>query len=526
MNEPVKIFLYYNTLRYLKLGQLWYQLWYKIRKRYRILTAFKYNLNLTAPVAQNTGFRNFILNPASYSGSNCFTFLNLTNSFGEKIDWEFSQFGKLWNYYLSYFEYLNQDVIELKEVHWQKKLIDDFIEQLPSLENANEPFPTSLRIINWVKYFTANNLTENQKWNNSLYAQLYILLDQLEYHLLGNHLLENGFALTIGGTYFKDEKLLSKGFSILKHQLKEQILEDGAHFELSPMYHCLMLYRLLDGIQYLESETKQQYQKETTWLRKYAGKMLSWLRNMKYADHSLPNFNDSVAEIAPVANTLLEYGQFLGIETTKLPLGVSGYRRYQHLIFDFLIKGGSIGPDYIPGHAHADSFTFECRVNNRPFIVDTGISTYEKNATRQLQRSTQSHNTVVINQINSSEVWGGFRVAKRANSKILLDEGSTLKLVHDGYGKPVYRDLEIHSDSISIIEKVTGTAELFLHFHPDISPVLNGGELRCGNVVILFKGAGAITVFDYDYCLGFNKTIGAKKVRVGFENNLETIIKT
>lgn len=37
-----------------------------------------------------------------------------------------------------------------------------------------------------------------------------------------------------------------------------------------------------------------------------------------------------------------------------------------------------IGPDYIPGHAHADTFNYELRIDGVPFIVDTGISTYNK----------------------------------------------------------------------------------------------------------------------------------------------------
>ena len=33
-----------------------------------------------------------------------------------------------------------------------------------------------------------------------------------------------------------------------QQQLEEQILPDGAHYEQSPMYHCILLDRLLDAI--------------------------------------------------------------------------------------------------------------------------------------------------------------------------------------------------------------------------------------------------------------------------------------
>ena len=73
--------------------------------------------------------------------------------------------------------------------------------------------------------------------------------ENIEYHLLGNHLLENTFSLLFGAFYFKNEKLYNKSKKLLKTQLNEQILEDGGHFELSPMYHQIMLFRVLDCIQ-------------------------------------------------------------------------------------------------------------------------------------------------------------------------------------------------------------------------------------------------------------------------------------
>ena len=78
------------------------------------------------------------------------------------------------------------------------------------------------------------------------------------------------------------------------------------------------------------------------------------------------------------------------------------------------IDFGKIGPSYQPGHAHSDTFNFELIKNGNPFIVDTGVSTYEKNERRQIERSTSSHNTITIGDYEQSEVWGGFRVAKRA----------------------------------------------------------------------------------------------------------------
>lgn len=66
--------------------------------------------------------------------------------------------------------------------------------------------------------------------------------------------------------------------------------------------------------------------------------------------------------------------------------------------------------------------------------MDTGISTYEKTARRQYERGTAAHNTVVLGDKNSSEVWGGFRVGRRARVTLLKDSPNEVEAWHDGFG--------------------------------------------------------------------------------------------
>ena len=70
--------------------------------------------------------------------------------------------------------------------------------------------------------------------------------------MLGNHLLENAFSLLFGAYYFQDDKLYNKSKYLLISELNEQVLKDGAHFELSPMYHQIIYSRLLDCIQLIK----------------------------------------------------------------------------------------------------------------------------------------------------------------------------------------------------------------------------------------------------------------------------------
>ena len=52
-------------------------------------------------------------------------------------------------------------------------------------------------------------------------------------------------------TIFK-MKIYNKSKNLLISELNEQVLKDGAHFELSPMYHQIILSRLLDSIQLIK----------------------------------------------------------------------------------------------------------------------------------------------------------------------------------------------------------------------------------------------------------------------------------
>ena len=152
-------------------------------------------------------------------------------------------YGKLWVYHLNYFDFLNQDQLDLNT---GKALIENYLKVLDTRSEGMEPYPTSIRTINWIKFMAVQN---EYPINivDSLYAQYIVLSKKLEYHIMANHLLENGFSLLFGAVFFKDRKLEQLVREVLKVELDEQILNDGGHFELSPMYHVILLQRALDG---------------------------------------------------------------------------------------------------------------------------------------------------------------------------------------------------------------------------------------------------------------------------------------
>src|SRR5690606_18234330 len=218
-----------------------------------------------------------------------FTFLNLLKDFDREIDWNEDSYGKLWNYNLQYLDFLRQS-----NIPDQVKL--DLLYQLyTGLEKGEvklEPYPASLRIMNVIRFLSPLQ-TPDQKLQQWLQAEINYLSQNLEYHLLGNHLLENGFALLMGGHYFQDSQWIAVASKLLQSELDEQILEDGAHFELSPMYHQIILFRVLEAIDYLPKEDSMH-----AFLQEKAAKMLAWLNSMTFRSGNIPHFNDSTDGIA------------------------------------------------------------------------------------------------------------------------------------------------------------------------------------------------------------------------------------
>ena len=545
-----KIQLYYNTLKHLRRKQIAYRLFYFVRSRWRKISGFSYKKSVeenvrgtfkvprTSSSSSSLFLENSVPAPFTYAPKNAFTFLNLSKQFDNEIDWEFADYGKLWTYNLTYFDFLNQ-----KE-EWEDfaVILADFIKKRPILKNANEPFPISLRGINWIKFFTKNKI-QNPIFDRSLFQQYKILADNIEYHLLGNHLLENGFSMLFGAMYFQHAPFFKIAHDILSKELNEQVLEDGAHFELCPMYHKIMLFRVLDCYNLLKNNVLdiQKVSKGKIFdlrqlLEDKAVLMLSWLANMTYEDGTTPHFGDSTEGIAPTSTELFDYAQRLNISYKKRPLSTSGFRKLKNEHFELVAKVGNIGPDYIPGHAHADSLSFELRNFNKPLLVDMGISTYETNERRQLERSTASHNTVEIQGQNSSEVWGSFRVGNRAKATILKDTDSTIWAVHDGYNKMGIkheRQFVLTDNSLEITDKTAENvlSKAYWHFPPEVIVTID-------NNCVQFEGGGIkffmnekdnllkkkIELADYLYPSQFNTFLRATKIIVTFYGALKTQI--
>lgn len=519
-----KFKLLFNTVKYLKRTQVLHQLKYRIKKAGTLAT---YNKLYSAKDIAYLSFKKLPPVYDSYLGNDEFEFLNLKVKFKSDIDWNFLEHGKLWNYNLQYCNYLLQDGLSLDK---KKELILSLYDWLDKGKLALEPYPASLRINNIIRLCSLERIKEDSILS-FIHAELDFLSKRPEYHILGNHLLENAFALVMGGAFFSNNIWFKQGKNILNEQLNEQILSDGAHFELSPMYHQIIFFRLLELIDwYSVFKNREQYFEKSLIYK--AEEMSSWLRNITFNNGSIPHFNDSAEGISYSSKWLFEYADDLGIKSSNVPLSSSGYRKVDRGSYECRIDFGQVGPSYQPGHAHADALSFILNLNDKPLFVEKGTSTYQIGEIRNTERSTSAHNTVVVNQENQTNVWSGFRVAKRAEIEITKDLESEIAAFHDGYKKYGIvhkRSFQFQEHSILIQDVLEGNSKVSKEFHLHLSPGLDcrlegNNVVISQNVYLIFDGAINTRIEDYDMANGYNKYISSKKVVVLFNEILNTQI--
>ena len=526
LGESLK--LYISTLRNLRSRQVRYQVWYRLRAYIRKYRSFRYVLSLPR-VGHPLSFKLFISKYTDLdSVTGHFSFLGTESAF---LGWNDESFGKLWSYNLNYMDYLHQETISFEQaVCW----IDKFVDEIEGNRNGLEPYPIALRGINWIKFLSKYHpyiLAENKrKWDSSLYAQYQILLDNLEYHLLGNHLLEDAFSLLWAGLYFKDEPIYQKAKGLLLRELEEQLLPDGAHYEQSPMYHCILLDRLLDcynvsvnNLRFIGQEGLNER------LREKAGGMLGHLASVVYKDNTIPLLNDSAEGIAPSPTQLFAYAKRLDMDWEKLPMGACGYRKLMAGHWEAIVDVGDIRASYQPGHSHADTFNYELRIGGKPFVMDTGISTYEKTARRQYERGTAAHNTVVLGDKNSSEVWGGFRVGRRARVTLLKDSPNEVEAWHDGFGSlgRHLRKFTIDKDRFRIEDSVSTAVKAvsLIHLAPDVEIIsCSRNEIVTSIAAIRVAGASSVEIVDDQVSFTYNRFHLSKTIRIHFVKRLSYTI--
>lgn len=520
-----RIIKLYHTVKMLRLKQIVYRLYYRFAKvRHFSAQGFTRRPGVNLAKAPHWCASRF-------SADEQFEFMGLT----APIDWHDQTRPKIWQYNLHYLDHLAASGEERRE--FDTRLVNSWITNNAPFHGCGwEPYTISLRIVNLIKWLQQQPTLEPH-WLDSLATQAHALSEQIEYHILANHLFVNGKALVFAGSFLNGDRAdswLSKGLKILDEEIEEQFLADGAHFELSPMYHASLLWDICDLLNLAtHSELPELNTRKNRW-KQQIEQGLVWLRSLQHPDGGIPFFNDSAFGIAPTLLDIEAYAFELGCrarnDTSTATLAAVHQAESGYVAIDFgdrckaLLNLAQVAPDYQPGHTHADTLSFELSLFGQRVFVNSGMSQYGEGAERQRQRSTAAHNTIEVNGENSSEVWAGFRVARRARTTVgnLEQTVDTVRISssHDGYlrlpGKNLHvREWVAMAGELQVIDCVSGTfdqavSRLFLH--PDIRTTQQGNKVTItlpgGQVAVAtLEGATRINVVSSTWHPEFGKSV-------------------
>jgi len=429
-------------------------------------------------------------------------------------------------YHLHYFSDLNcSDRDDASQ--WAAVLIDDWCSHFTDPEfPAWDPYPLSVRSVNWMKWvLRGHDLSEVARC--ILYRQGQFLARNIEWHLDGNHLFVNAKALLFFGLFFEGKEAegwFKKGLKLLRRELDDQVLGDGGHYERTPAYHALILIDLLEL-----KNLQQVYQLALDLpLDKKIQEMKAWLDALTHPDGSLAHFNDTVDGMVCSHDEIEAYLRRLNIpiiprDSDRL-LDETQFARANRGPAALFVDYGGPRPDHIPGHAHAESLSFELSLHGKPLIRNCGISTYQRGEQRLIERGTAAHNTLCYGDQDSSEVWASFRVGARARGYLhmvdLNQDEFLLKVSHDGYCRferaaEHFRQFILRRDRLIISDEMGGVQNkrLYFHFAPDIQLKVDtkGGSVECRrnerSIARISCQGGRVSTIDSFFCLGYENTI-------------------
>lgn len=481
-----------RTVRYLKPGQIGWLVYRRLRR----VTPVRVHAAVILVRRQGVGLAPRPCNcRLGWDGSWTFEFVGQARSFTPaRMDWHPADVSRLWRYNLHYFDYL---LDEGCLVAARDQLLDHWIAaNPPGTADGWEAYPTSLRIVNWIDYLLRTDATRAPKdvWLKSLFHQAAWLARNVEYHIRANHLFKNGVALLFAGVFFQGseaQRWLELGQRILEAEIAEQFLPDGGHYERSPMYHSIVTHDVLDVVNLLRSSPAAPQDLRARFAAK-ARAAMDFLGDMLHPDGEIALFNDSAFGIALPPADLRAYAErVLGgaVAWQREPEGTviisrpdTGYYGCRAGSDYLIVDCGAIGPDYQPGHAHCDTLSFELSIDGERVIVDSGVSGYEGDPLRGFVRSTAAHNTVCVEGVEQSEMWGTFRVGRRARPLFarierVSDDEVVFEGAHDGYAhlpQNVFHRRTIRyektSQRWSILDSLEGErhvhATIYLHLHP------------------------------------------------------------
>jgi heparinase II/III-like protein len=459
-------------------------------------------------------------------------------------------------------------------------LADFCLEEIESWIDANPPFlgvnwasgiELALRIVSILVVLGLIGIERatpalRRKIRACLAAHAYWLARYPSRHSsANNHLISEAGALFLLGTLWPELGISAEAEaarSLLIEQVEHQFHADGVGAEQSPTYTAFTLEWYLLCLSVAEragfpfpASVKERLAASGRFLRALTdegghvprigdddeGRVLAtspW-PEIDYPSSVLGSLSALLGkpELAPPVVRPGSRNLYLGLPAPcqKGPQGAALFAEGGYSVFRRAIAGratlmvmdhGPLGHLSIAAHGHADALAVWLHIGDQPVLVDAGTYLYHSGVEwRDRLRGTPLHNTLTLDEGNSSRIAGPFNWGRRAESSVLAwkdaEDEAYVRACHDGYfashGLTHERHLIAHARGYTLRDALlAGTSqepeadqfpfvEISFLVHPDLDVRIDGARaliLRAGEPLLriigretlgleLFKGCGS-----------------------------------
>ena len=401
--------------------------------------------------------------------------------------------------------------------------------------NWRSPLELGVRLINWI--WALDMIRDSGCMDQAFYARirqsafLHCWETARKFSKgssANNHLVGEAAGVYVAASYFRQfdrsEAWRSESKKILCREIMAQTYEDGCIREHGLGYQFFVLqFYIFSGLvgRWTGDDFPAAY-----WAR--IERMIDYVAALSEGGEDLPMFGDrddgyvldlgnrpeDVKALLSTAALLFNRADFKAragsiSETVYWLLGSSSLKQFEDLTVEaddaielkslsfpesgyHLLQSGKLGEGAISlffdcaelgygaiaAHGHADALSIALRVDRRDILVDPGTYDYFTYPDwRQYFRKTRSHNTLMVDDEDQSELQGAFLWGRRANSFLesWYTEGdeSLVTGSHDGYARlsdPVIhrRTVRLNGDEgmIEVIDEVSCSVshDVSIHF--------------------------------------------------------------
>ena len=433
--------------------------------------------------------------------------------------------------------------------------LDDFCEANPTGAGVNWTctMDVGLRAVSWaigLELVRTSESLDEAFWSRA-YTALYdhgaFICDNLEnnYEVTSNHFVSNLLGLFFVGTVFGDLPQGSEWVSFsrraIEHEMRVQVLDDGADYESSIPYHRLVAELFLGATRLADCQDAPM----SAAFRARVRKMVGFLAAVTRPDGLMPQVGDSddgrLHVFEGYGTTTPQDGRHLFGPAGQMfddptwfalggdagrweaawwgfgAAGMTGSSQREPLACLYrdagiavaraaaahylLVTNGTVGTGGFGNHKHNDLLSFEYHHGGTPLILDPGTYVYTSDVdARNRFRGTAYHNTLMVDGVEQNELRPGFlfRVFEISNPESVSfhDRDGIVEYVgrHHGYEclpEPVTHERTFRflksSGALEIVDRLKGRGRHDLRWHFHLAPGISA-EPAGSTVVSLADG--------------------------------------